>query len=129
MNDSIFLILKRRVDPYENGGRHRIYENVESNGIVKWSYIENFGPTRAQLQPNSGDAADRLFMPPVIQSIESGKFFFFPQETEANNEININIFNPIELWTKNKTLTRSPFEFPKSLLPRTSYWAMFILQI
>ena len=119
MNDSIFIIL-HGIEVYTN--LYSIYENVENNGIMKWSYICNFGETDYD-----------FVMPPVIRSIEIGKFFFFPQETKTrpkpDRAINMTFVNPIELWTKNKTLTRSPFEFPKSLRPNNKTLALLILQI
>ena len=119
MNDSIFIILSTMYG--ENYGLYSIYEYVENNGLMKWSYIGNFG-----------DREYYFIMPPVIQSIESGKLFFFPLATIVSGaylEINMKFVNPIELWMKNKTLTRSLFAFSKDLRPNEETFALLILQI
>ena len=128
MKDSIFLILSTNNSPWDPWGKcdlYRIYENVENNGTMKWSYIGNFGETKYD-----------LLMPPVIQSIESGKFFLFPQEIKGaiggtESAINMKFVNPIQLWTKNKNLTQfwGQGEFPKSLRPNKESSTLFILQI
>ena len=108
--DSIFLILSTNFSPRdvcENCRSLRIYEDVEKNGIRKWSNVWEFGRTE-----------NDIFFPPIIQPIDNGKFILFPQETKPlfkKRVINMKSFNPIELWEINKTLTRSSLELPIDL--------------
>ena len=101
-NDTIFLMLSCAESPICYGVR--IYEFVEKYGTMVWDY--------------RGDRGDRRYgleFPPVIKSLENGKFILFPQVNFKWKTSNENwSFYALEVWDKNKTLTRSPLELPIS---------------
>ena len=73
---------------------------------MKLDYLGNFRDTC-----NRGNYS--MFFPPVIKPIDNGKFIFSPQDrTSIPSLFEIRSFDAIEVWEKNKTLTRSPLELP-----------------
>ena len=99
-NDKIFLILS------PNGRYFKIYEFVEK--YMVWDYLGNLR-----------DSTYKLKFPPVIKSLENGKFILFPQVTKqtwltTQTSYGNSPFNALEVWEKNETLTRSPLELPIS---------------
>ena len=97
-NDTIFLMLYYADCPtcYD----YRIYEFVEKYGTMVWDFLGIFG-----------DPSYSLVFPPVIKSLENGKFLLFPQVTWQTSNGN---FDVLEVWEKNETLIRSPLGLPIS---------------
>ena len=86
----------------------KIYEKIEKNEIKEWSYLGSF------------EKEDyNIFFPPIIKSFGDEKFIFFAQNINKsdvrNNLKSITFFKLVELWKKNKTLSRSLVEFPIDL--------------
>ena len=96
-NDTIFLML---TPAWWNSHDLRIYENVEKHGTMVWDYLGIFG-----------DPTYRFVFPPVIKSLENGKFILSPQVTRQIFNGNWS-FDALEVWAKNETLIRSPVELP-----------------
>ena len=119
-NDVIFLII-RLLPQGQYGHPLRVYEKVEEKGIIKWSFVANFGLKDY----------DATSFPPVIQPITDRKFYFFPEEirTLYTSDLKIN-FNLLQLWNKNNTLTRSSLKFPTDTRQEIEYTTYtWILQV
>ena len=100
---------------YSSCPRFEIYEYVEKNGTMELDKLGNYR-----------DTCYRMFFPPVITPMENGKFIFSPQETMRIPRQNWS-FDPIEVWEKNETLTRSTLELPINF-PREIY-SLWIVQL
>ena len=97
--DTIFLMI---VQIHERN--YDIFEYVEENETLKLTHVADFGNRRNGYF---------LWLPQIIKPMENGKFIFFPREAKIVWQTIS--FDAIEVWEKNKTLTRSPLELPKDL--------------
>ena len=101
------------------GISYEIYEKIEINGILKWSYFGDYGQGLHKNQPSKQDL--HINLPPIINPIEDGKFIFFPQKTTTSGRsfaspwAETMILYPIELWETNNSSSRSLFRLPIDL--------------
>ena len=112
--DTIFLMVSQVRD--RNYG---IFEYVEENGTLKWTHIADFGNTR--------NGYNTLMLPQFIKPMKNGKFIFFPREAKIVRSTMF--FDAIEVWEKNKTLTRSPLELPINFTAEIWKQSFWILQM
>ena len=96
------------------GISYKIYEKIEENGILKWSYFGDYGQGLNKKQPMNKDL--HINLPPIINPIEDGKFIFFPQKTTTSLlEEETMVIYPIELWETNNSSSRSLLRLPIDL--------------
>ena len=108
--DTIFLMVRQML-----ARNYRIFEYVEENETLKWNHLADFGNTR--------NGYSTLVAPQIIKPMENGKFIFFSRETQIVRSVFS--FDAIEVWEKNKTLTRSPLELPIDFKAETlSFWIL-----
>ena len=107
--DTIFLTISQLFPR-----NYRIFEYVEENETPKWNYLAMFA------------AENVMVFPQVIKPIDNGKFIFFPTETEFYRQMRP--VDALEVWEKNKTLTRSPLELTINFRKNLTQ-SLFILQM
>ena len=112
--DTIFLMI---VQIHERN--YDIFEYVEENETLKLTHVADFGNTR--------NGYNTLVLPQVIKPMENGKFIFFPREAQIVESTMS--FDAIEVWEKNKTLTRSPLELPINFTAEIWKQSFWILQM
>ena len=118
--DTIFLMISNVHD-------YGVFEYVEENETLKLTHVADFAST--------WNGYSTLVLPQVIKPMENGKFIFFPRETQIVQWIITNrfkstiSFDAIEVWEKNKTLTRSPLELPINFTAEIWKQSFWILQM